>query len=61
MSLMTPEQYETSIKKMKPRVFMNGKKVESVLANKNTRTVVESNKASYGWAKDPRYRDIMTC
>jgi 4-hydroxybutyryl-CoA dehydratase/vinylacetyl-CoA-Delta-isomerase len=61
MALMTPEQYENSLKKMKPRVFMNGKKVDSILDNKNTRTVVESNKASYAWALDPRYKDIMTC
>ena len=39
MGLTTPEQYENSLKKMKPRVFMNGKKVDSILENKNTRTV----------------------
>lgn len=40
---------------------MNGKRVENVLENRNTRTVVEANKASYEWALDPRYKDIMTC
>ena len=60
MALMTPEQYEKSIKRMKPRVFMNGKRVENILENKNTRTVVEANKASYAWALDPKYKDIMT-
>lgn len=61
MALMTPEQFEESLKDLKPRVFMNGKKVESILENRNTRTVVEANKASYEWALDPRYKDIMTC
>lgn len=61
MALMTPEQFEESLKKLKPRVFMNGKRVENILTNKNTRTVVEANKASYAWALDPRYKDIMTC
>jgi 4-hydroxybutyryl-CoA dehydratase / vinylacetyl-CoA-Delta-isomerase len=61
MALMTPEQFEESIKKLKPNVFMNGKRVENVLENKNTRTVVESNKASYAWALDPKYKDIMAC
>ena len=61
MALMTPEQFEESLKKLKPRVFMNGKKVASVLENKNTRTVVEANKASYAWALDAKYRDIMSC
>ena len=60
MALMTPEQYENSLKKMKPRVFMNGKRVENIVGNRNTRTVVEANKASYAWALDPKYRDIMT-
>ena len=61
MALMTPEQFEESLKALKPRVFMNGKKVDSILENRNTRTVVEANKASYEWALDPRYQDIMSC
>jgi len=60
MALMTPEQFEESLKKLKPRIFMNGKRVDSILKNKNTRTVVEANKASYAWALDPRYKHIMT-
>ena len=61
MALMTPEQFEESLKALKPRVFMNGKPVASILENKNTRTVVEANKASYAWALDPLYKDIMSC
>jgi 4-hydroxybutyryl-CoA dehydratase/vinylacetyl-CoA-Delta-isomerase len=61
MPLMRPEQFEESLSEITPRVFMNGKRVENVLTNRNTRTVVEANKASYEWALDPRYRDIMTC
>jgi 4-hydroxybutyryl-CoA dehydratase/vinylacetyl-CoA-Delta-isomerase len=61
MALMTPEQFEESLKVFKPVVFMNGKRVESVLENPNTRTVVEANKASYRWALDPRYEATMTC
>ena len=61
MALMTPEQFEESLKTMKPKVFMNGKRVENVLENRNTRTVVEANKASYAWALDPQSKDIMSC
>ena len=61
MALMTPEQFEESLKMMTPRVFMNGKRVENILENKNTRTVVEANKASYAWALDPQSKDIMSC
>lgn len=46
MSLITPEQYIESLKDIRPRVFMNGKKVPNILENRNTRTVVEANKAS---------------
>ena len=61
MALMTPEQFEESLKEIEPRVFMNGRRVENILESRNTRTVVEANKASYAWALDPRYKDIMTC
>ncbi|MBW1673873.1 MAG: aromatic ring hydroxylase, partial [Deltaproteobacteria bacterium] len=61
MALMTPEQFEESLKTLKPRVFMNGEKVKNILTNRNTRTVIEANKASYEWALDPKYKDIMTC
>lgn len=61
MALMTPAAFEESLKKLHPRVFMNGKRVDSVLDNPNTRTVVESNKASYEWALDPESRHVMTC
>ena len=61
MALMTPEQFEDSLKQRNPTIFMNGKPVESVLDNPNTRTVVESNKASYRWAMDPEFKEIMTC
>ena len=60
MALMTPQAYEESLKKMRPRVFMNGVRVESVLDNPNTRTVVESNKMSYEWALDPEFSHVMT-
>ncbi len=61
MTLMTPAQFEDSLKELNPRIFMNGKRVKNILENKNTRTVVEANKASYAWALDPRYKDIMSC
>ena len=61
MALKTPEQFEESLKNVKPRVFMNGKQVEDILENRNTRTVVEANKASYEWALDPEFREVMSC
>lgn len=60
MGLMTPEAFEEGLKGLRPRVYMNGKKVEDILDHPVTRTVVEANKASYAWALDPRYKDIMS-
>lgn len=35
MALITPEQYEESLKKRKnPRIFMNGKRVQDVFDNR---------------------------
>ncbi|MHB8204319.1 MAG: 4-hydroxyphenylacetate 3-hydroxylase N-terminal domain-containing protein, partial [Desulfomonilaceae bacterium] len=61
MALKTPEEFEARLSQKKPRVFMNGKRIENILENPNTRTVVESNKASYRWALDPEYSKIMSC
>jgi 4-hydroxybutyryl-CoA dehydratase/vinylacetyl-CoA-Delta-isomerase len=61
MALMTPEQFEDSLKTLRPRVFMNGRRVKNILENRNTRTVVEANKASYAWALDPKHKEIMSC
>jgi len=58
---MTPEEFVASLENLSPKIFMNGKRVDSVLENPNTRTVVEANKASYQWAMDPQYKDIMSC
>lgn len=60
MALMTPKEYEESLEDINPVVFINGSKVEDILENKNIRTVIEANKASYKWALNPEYQDIMT-
>jgi 4-hydroxybutyryl-CoA dehydratase / vinylacetyl-CoA-Delta-isomerase len=60
MALMTPEAFEESLKGRRPRVYMNGNRVEDVLTHPVTRTVVEANKATYGWAQDPRFRETMS-
>ena len=39
---MTPEEFEEGLRHVKPGVFMNGKRVDNILENKNTRTVVEA-------------------
>jgi len=58
---MTPEQFEESLKEVNPRVFINGKRVEDILGNRNGRSVVEANKASYVWNLDPKCKNMVSC
>lgn len=61
MALISPEQYEHSLKARKEiNIYMNGKKIKDIFTNPNTRTVIEANKASYQWALDPESQDLMT-
>jgi hypothetical protein len=39
---MTPEEFEESLKDVKPRGFMNGKRVDNILENRTTQIVVEA-------------------
>ena len=39
---MTPEEFEEGLRHVKPRVFMNGKRVDNILENRTTRTVMEA-------------------
>jgi 4-hydroxybutyryl-CoA dehydratase/vinylacetyl-CoA-Delta-isomerase len=52
MAVKPPDQYLQRAKAMKPRVYMNGKRIENITEHPVTRTVVEANKASYEWAMD---------
>jgi 4-hydroxybutyryl-CoA dehydratase / vinylacetyl-CoA-Delta-isomerase len=60
MSLKSPEVYWQRAKSMKPRVFMDGKRVEDLTAHPVTRTVVEANLASYEWALKPESNEVLS-
>jgi len=46
MAVRSPEAYLARARAMKPRLFLDGKRVEDITAHPVTRTVVESNRAS---------------
>ncbi|MGE5190147.1 MAG: 4-hydroxyphenylacetate 3-hydroxylase N-terminal domain-containing protein [Gemmatimonadota bacterium] len=52
MAVKTPDHYLRRARAMKPRVYMNGRRVEDIAAHPVTKTVVEANRASYAWALD---------
>lgn len=60
MALRSPEAYLERARQMKPRLFMDGKRVEDLVAHPVTRTVVEANRASYEWALAPASAPLLT-
>ena len=59
MGLMTKEQYIESLRKLKPTVYMFGKKVENVVDNPRLRAGIDATGATYELAEDPEFRDLI--
>ena len=60
MTVRTAEEYLNDIQKMNVRVFLNGKRIENLLDNPVTRSVVNATAKIYELANDPRYEEVMT-
>lgn len=60
MALMTGEQYEESLKKMKMRIFLFGEELETAVGNPILQPAINSVKATYDLAQMPEYEDLMT-
>ena len=60
MSLMTPEQYEESLRKLKLKVYLMGKQVASPVDDPIIRPSMNSVKMTYALAQQPEYQDLMT-
>jgi len=58
--LRMPAEYLESVKRLRPRVYLNGRRVDSILENPVTKTVVDSIAKVYEMAQDPAYKDVMT-
>ena len=57
---MNREQYLESLRKLKPVVYCNGKRIESVVDDPMTRPHVNSAAMTYELAFMPEYEDLMT-
>ena len=57
MALMTRQEYIESLRKLKPRVFIAGKKVESVPDEHMFRTSINQLAVGYDFNHNPQYRD----
>ena len=60
MAIKTPEQYLEGLKKQKPKVFLGGKRVESILDHPNTRVTINAIAQTYAMAVNPKFADIFT-
>jgi 4-hydroxybutyryl-CoA dehydratase/vinylacetyl-CoA-Delta-isomerase len=58
--LMTGEEYEASLRKLKLKVYLNGERVENVVDNPIIRPSMNSVKMTYELAQDPQYQELMT-
>jgi 4-hydroxybutyryl-CoA dehydratase / vinylacetyl-CoA-Delta-isomerase len=59
MPMMTPEQYEESLRKLKLVVYMFGERVENVVDNPIIRPSMNAVKKTYELAHLPEYQDLM--
>ena len=60
MPMKTAEQYLDSLRKMKPRVFVQGKLVENYVDHPQLRPAIDTLALTYAMAQDPKYRELMT-
>ena len=58
--MMNKEQYMDSLRKLHPVIYLNGRKVESVVDDPMTRPHVNSAGMTYELACDPQYEELMT-
>lgn len=58
--MMTPEQYEDSLRKLNLEVYMFGKRVENVVDDPIIRPSMNAVAKTYELAGVPEYRDVMT-
>ena len=58
--LMTGADYRESLGRYRPRVFVNGDRVEDVATEPRLAPGVSAVAVTYDFAHDPRYRHLMT-
>ena len=60
MTMMTPEQYEESLRNLKLVVYMFGKRLENVVDDPIIRPSMQAVAKTYEMAHRPEHADIMT-
>lgn len=60
MALKTAQEYVESLRQMKPRVFVYGEKVDSVVDHPLLQPAVNTLALTYQMAQDPQYEELIT-
>lgn len=60
MAIKTAQQYRESLQKLSPRAFLGGKRIENILTNPTTKSIIEGTARSFELANDPQYKDLLT-
>ena len=60
MPMMTPDQYEASLRKMNFKLYVQGELVKNPVDHPIIRPSMNAVKATYALAQDPQYADLMT-
>ena len=58
MAIKTPQQYMDSVKKLRPRLFIAGKRVENLVEHPNIKPVIDTIAKTYELTLDPKYEDF---
>ena len=58
--MMNGAQYRDSLKRLKPVIYCNGRKIENVVEDTMTKPHVNSAAMTYALAFEPEYEDLMT-
>jgi len=58
--IIKADKYRERVSKLRPRLFIGGKRVEKLMDHPITRAVIEAGVKTCELSNDPRYEDIMT-
>ncbi|WP_153306219.1 4-hydroxyphenylacetate 3-hydroxylase N-terminal domain-containing protein [Desulfatiglans anilini] len=59
MAIKSEQEYRERVSKLRPKLFIGGRKVEDLNAHPVTRSVIEATARVYELTLDPRYQDTM--
>ena len=60
MAIKTENEYRERVAKLKPKLFMGGKRVENLMEHPVTRGVIDATARVYELTMDPEHTDVMT-